>query len=261
MNDHSHVDVSSRSGRKEHTTPDFIPGLVCWWDFEEEPGQPRRSRGPCEIELLEGAGPVERGESGLAGSHCAILKHGQFFYTPNRECGPLMLDRFSLVAWVWRQRKPEVQCEAVAGIWNETLAQRQYALFLDLRIHGAADNVGAHVSATGGPTPGHRWCMEAAIGAQTVPYDQWHCIALTFGNHEAAAYLDGELDSRPGLNPMRTPYSRLHRGSADFTVGAVHRLGEMGNWFVGRIGGLAIFDRVLSMAEMKSLAPTTGTSF
>ncbi|MEA3209680.1 MAG: hypothetical protein QOE70_2737 [Chthoniobacter sp.] len=40
---------------------------------------------------------------------------------------------------------------------------------------------------------------------------------------------------------------------AAFTVGAVHRGGEWGNFFGGQIGGLAIFRRVLSEAEMLAL--------
>ena len=35
----------------------------------------------------------------------------------------------------------------------------------------------------------------------------------------------------------------------DFTVGAVDREGEIGNFFTGRIGGLAMYNRALSPAE------------
>jgi hypothetical protein len=40
---------------------------------------------------------------------------------------------------------------------------------------------------------------------------------------------------------------------SDFTVGAVHRLGEMGNNFVGQIGGIAVFDRALSDDEFQTI--------
>ena len=41
---------------------------------------------------------------------------------------------------------------------------------------------------------------------------------------------------------------------SDFTVGAVNRSGEMGNFFVGQIGGLAVYDRALTKEEMRYLS-------
>lgn len=40
---------------------------------------------------------------------------------------------------------------------------------------------------------------------------------------------------------------------SDFTVGAVHRFGEMGNNFVGQIGGIAEFDRALMEDEIRNI--------
>jgi hypothetical protein len=44
---------------------------------------------------------------------------------------------------------------------------------------------------------------------------------------------------------------------SDFTVGGVSRSGEMGNWFQGQIGGLAVYSRALSASEMHHLASAT----
>jgi len=218
--------------------------------------------------LREGAGPVRRVEGGLFGKHCAELMRGQYFFVPNAECGGLNLHReLTLVAWIQRHRKAEIQCEAIAGMWNETDAQRQYGLFLDLRIHGASDNVGGHISSTGGPTPGHPWCMEAAIGLSQMGYSCWHTVAFSYNGIAAMVYLDGHLDTRPGLNPFIGPPRLLHRSTSDFTVGGVHRLGEMGNWFCGRLGGLAVYSRALSGAEIRRVSldggghppPTSGS--
>lgn len=234
--------------------PTEIPGLVSFWDFQEPTGQPRKARGSFPAALCEAAGPIERVEGGVFGPYCAELPHGKYFNIPHAECGELKLkSQLTIVAWIQRHRKPEIQCEAVAGMWNETNKQRQYCLFLDLRIHGGSDNVCAHVSSTGGPTPGHPWCMDAAIGARSIGYSEWNCVAISYDGIEARVYLDGRLDMRAGLNPFLYP-GRLYRGCSDFTVGAVHRGGEMGNWFVGRIGGLAVYRRALSEDEILRLS-------
>ncbi len=49
-----------------------------------------------------------------------------------------------------------------------------YAAQFDLRIWNSADQVGGHVSSSGGSTPGHPWCMTTAIGATLVPKAGWH---------------------------------------------------------------------------------------
>ena len=247
-----HIQGSGKVFPKE---PEEVGDLVCFWDFQEPAGELRNARGRFSAALREGAGPVRRAEGGVFGKHCAELARGQYFFIPHAECGGMDLDReLTMIAWIQRHRKPETQCEAIAGMWNETLAQRQYGLFLDLRIHGASNNAGGHISSTGGPTPGHPWCMEAAIGACQVGYSRWHSVAMSFDGREARVYLDGHFDARPGLNPLICPGSRLHRSNSDFTVGAVHRLGEMGNWFCGRMGGLAVYSRALSGEEIRSVS-------
>lgn len=234
--------------------PAKIDSLVSFWDFHEEAGVIREAQGAFPAALREVNGPIASVSGGLFHSRCAELTRGQYFVLPHDECGPLALSaELTVVAWVQRYRKPEIECEAVAGLWNETRAQRQYALFLDLRIHGGADNVCGHVSSLGGPTPGQKWCMDAAISSSRVPYFSWHCLAFRYDGREARTYLDGEFSERPGLNPYAYP-GPVFQGDADFTVGAVHRHGEMGNWFVGRIGGLAVFGRALESSEIAGLA-------
>lgn len=233
--------------------PANIPDLVSFWDFQEAAGQARRATGSFPASLREGSTPIEQADGGIFGDHCARLSRGQYFVLPHAECGALRLqESVSVIAWVQRHRKPEIECEAIAGMWNETERQRQYALFLDLRIHGGADNVCGHLSSSGGPTPDHRWCMDAAIGGTRIPYFDWHCAAFTYDGSEARAYLDGEFHPRPGFNPFPYP-GGIYAGSADFTVGAVHRQGAMGNWFVGKIGGLAVYRRALTPEEIASL--------
>lgn len=57
-------------------------------------------------------------------------------------------------------------------------------------------------------------------------------------------------------NPYYFPDGMGNNGS-DFTVGAVLLKAGMGNFFKGQIGGLAVFDRTLSDAELKKLSDKT----
>jgi hypothetical protein len=104
--------------------------------------------------------------------------------------------------------------------------------------------------------------MDAAIGASYLTYFDWHCVAFSYDGQLVRAYLDGQLDSRVGFNPFAYPSGLFTAGSdgADFTVGAVHRSGAMGNWFVGRLGGLAVFSRALSTQEIIALSALLPTS-
>lgn len=234
---------------------------VACWHFQEPAGQPRVSNGRHAYELLEQGGPITRVDDGPTGpgSHSAELREGQWFNLPRADCPDLDLHgevTLSVVAWVKRAPKSRKQCQAVAGMWNETGATRQYCLFLDLTIWSSNESVSGHVSATGKPSPGYEYCMEAGIGAKPVPLDDaWHQVAFTFDGNWVRVYLDGQLDYRPGLSPYfwNNPINAVGPGGSDFTVGAVSRWGEMGNFFVGRIGGLAVYDTALSAEKIAAL--------
>jgi len=239
-----------------------LSGLLSFWTFQEPADSPRVALGSHAYALREGAGPiacVAPADGAPFGPHAAELQAGQYLYLPRAECPALDLHgpgaQVSVVAWIQCHRKREVQCEAIAGLWDETRKQRQYGLFLDLRIHQAGDNVSGHVSASGGPTPGYPWAMDAAIGAGYLTYFDWHCVGFSYDGTLVSAWLDGRLETRVGFNPFAYPHGLFDAGpqGADFTVGAVHRGGEMGNWFVGRLGGLAVFDRALSAQEHAAL--------
>lgn len=230
-----------------------IPSLVSMWDFAE-PGGDRRGRGPRACALRERGGATARVDGGVWSPYSARFQPGAWLEAPFAEAPQLDLrEAVTLVAWVWREPKDHVECQAVAGRWLETGRQRQYCLFIDLRIHASAEQGALHVSNIGGPTPGERWCMDAAIGATAMQQGRWHCMAGTFAGGEARFYLDGVLDTRERFNPYAYP-GPLHRSDADFTVGAVHRGGSFGNWFTGRLGGLAVFSAALDAAAIARIA-------
>ena len=78
---------------------------------------------------------------------------------------------------------------------------------------------------------------------------------MSYDGQSGYVWVDGVLDSRPGLNPYSMA-GGLHDGGAsgsDFTVGAVDRSGVIGNHFHGLLAGLAVYDRALSPGEFSAL--------
>ncbi|MBC8009394.1 MAG: LamG domain-containing protein, partial [Burkholderiales bacterium] len=210
---------------------------------------------------------------GVFGPGSARFSDGPWLCAPRADCPALNLHgpaaQMTVVAWIKRDPTPPDlawSCQAVAGMWNEH-GRRQYCLFLNLRIWESAEQVGAHISRTGGPTPGYKYCMDAALGATPVPFSTWQCVAVTYDGAQARAYLGGVLDAREGRNPFAYP-GGLHDGGphgADFTVGAVSRpetvtedFREIGhvvaNRYRGLLGGLAVYNRALAAPELLALA-------
>lgn len=238
-------------------------GLIAFWDFQEEVGTERVDCGPHAYRLREMNGPVARAGEGVFGPYAADVRFGQWFRIPRRECGALNLygpgAQVTVAAWLKRGASDYAGCEAIAGLWDETREKRQYALFLNLRIWDSAEQVGGHVSSVGGPTPGFPWCMDAAIGQTRIARGEWHFVAFTYDGTNARAYLDGRLDERERYNPYRYEGGLFDGGAdgADFTVGAVDRSGEPGNFYTGLLGGLAVFGRALSAEELNAMAAAT----
>lgn len=249
------------------THPLDLPGILSFWDFQGEAGIDLTAKGAYPYRLHERNGPVFRVQDGIFGTQSIWLSRQAWLEIPNQECVGLHRhgenSMLTLIAWINRYRQvndsPDEAPppEAIAGIWNETEKQRQYCLFLNIIITGgAADNVGGHVSHLGGATAGRRYCEDVSAGTSSVPFHEWCMVGFTFDGHYARSYFNGTFEENGALNPF--PYEGgLFDSSADFTIGAVNRSGEMGNWYRGLLGGLAICNRALNPEEMKALAEST----
>ena len=104
--------------------------------------------------------------------------------------------------------------------------------------------------------------MDAAIGASPVTHDEWHSVGMTYDGQQAAAWLDGKLDTRPGRNPWPYP-GPLHLGGpdgSDFTVGSVSRQGAPGTHLHAHLSTLALFNRALTSTEMRAGGETAQPS-
>jgi hypothetical protein len=252
-----------------NTSPLDIDGLLCFWDFNEPAGKDRVAQGPFAYALQERRGEIPRVEDGVFGAHAALFDGTKYLEIPRAECPALDLHgpqaQATVVAWLKRKQAQPHGCEAVAGMWNE-YGKRQYCLFLNLGIDYGKDQVGGHVSGTGGPTLGDPFCLEAGIGATPVPLDVWQCCAFTYDGEWIRAHLNGSFDPRGARNPYHYLDGIFAGGAdgSDFTVGAVARPEDVtlpppevpyvGNWFYGLLGGLAVYDRALNEDEIKALA-------
>jgi len=255
-----------------------LPNLVAFWDFQDDCLQ---SRVPAPISLCSGGAPLESVSDGVFGPRSLRFRAegvlaASYLFATAADAPALNIGgpgaQVSVVAWIKREPTSYRGCQFIAGVWNEH-HRRQYGMFLNLGIWDSAEQVGAHISGHGGPTPGHPYCMDVAIGATPVPVNAWQCVAISYDGAEARSWLNGVLDVREpqgeaGRNPFRYPEG-LFKGSADFTVGAVDRPdgvvsdgrggfiesgGSIANPFTGLLGGLAVYDRALSEEEFATLA-------
>lgn len=244
--------------------PASVPDLVSYWDFHEPAGQDRVAKGPGAYRLQEMGGPIKQSVSGPFGKFAVRLKKGQWFRIPRGEFPLLDFHgpdaRLTVIAWLKREATSPWQ--AVAGVWNESAGQRQYCLFLnaasrtDWRTMTRApskDLVHGHVSDVGGNTAGHKACITYSSSPQTVTVGAWQMVAMTYDGAHSRVYVDGRLVADEGRNPFPLPQGLFH-GNADFTVGAVDRHGEIGNFLDGTLSGLAVYSRALSEEELISLA-------
>ena len=243
------------------------PDLVAFWDFQEGAGQPRLSKGGSRsYALLEKAGEVADVDGGVFGPKAAEIRYGQRFQIDRKDIGELDIHgkdaQVTVMAWVMRRDKQSWQ--AIAGAWDETRAKRQYCLFLnaptatrsdEMKRYPVKERLHGHVSSVGGGTPGNKYCITYSSGGTAVPFGEWQCVAMSYDGKASRVYLNGKLDSWELRNPFPYEEGIFDGGAegADFTVGAVNRSKEWGNFFGGRIGGLAVFKRALTEVEMLRL--------
>ena len=250
-----------------------IDGLVAFWDFSEESGMPKCSKGAGCYELTEYGNPILVVEEGPWSGRSIQLDGSSYLSLPYDKTGALDLkdNQVTVLAWIKKESK---QTGFVGGMWNEYQegGKRQYGLFVSLPHYNGADQVCGHISKTGKPTPPFPFSIDYSASRQTVPLGQWCCAAFTYDGKYIRSYLDGVFEPREpelishtkgfpgypeGLVQSKNPYyypDGMGSNGSDFTVGAVLVKSGMGNFFVGKIGGLAVFNRALSPEEIAKIS-------
>ena len=250
-------------------------GLVALWDFKEAEGQTRKAFGKGAYALKEMNGTIARINEGPLSGFSAQFKGDSYLSLPHSETGELNMygknQGITVVAWIkWTGE----QTGFVGGMWNEYRdgGKRQYGLFVSLPHYNGKNQVCGHISQTGKPSPPFPYSIDYSASRQEVTSNVWVCVAFTYDGKYIKSYLNGVFEKREpqvinntkgfegypnGLkqskNPYYFPYGMGNNGS-DFTVGAVLVKSGMGNFFKGQIGGLAVYDRVLSEKALIRLA-------
>jgi hypothetical protein len=257
------------------------PTPLAFWTFQEPTSSPRISQGSLgPLSLLDGnaSDPIKTVPGGIFGPSSAYFpgddgtNNTRRLYA-SRQSAPGITSAIagpqatvSLIAWVYRDAADTASSEGmVAGVWDEYLKARQYALFLDLGACSTAPTynhgLAAHISPVGGPTPGNRFCITRACDPEPLPAAAWHCIANTYNGTHIVAYLNATLHPNGGDNPYALAggiYSPEAAGApgAEFGVGAnvVNKTAGAppvtSNQYKGRVGGLAVFASALSQQEV-----------
>jgi hypothetical protein len=246
-------------------------GLVALWDFKEPEGQNRKAVGKGDFPLKETNGSIQRTNEGPLSGYSAVFGSGSFLSMPNTQTGALNIygpkHGVTVVAWLkWTGE----QTGFVGGMWNEYQdgGKRQYGLFVSLPYYNGKNQVCGHVSHTGKPTPPFPFSIDYSASKQQVPANEWVCVAFTYDGKNIKSYFNGVFEEREpelinntkgfegypnGLIQSKNPYQfteEMGNNGSDFTVGAVLLKKGMGNFFVGQIGGLAIFERALNNKEL-----------
>lgn len=286
----------------DRTVVQKMPGLVAFWAFGEEAGQPRMSEGtPQKHSLAEVGGPVARAEGGPFSGYSVAFDGKHYFRIPHAELGDLNIGgKAAEVSMFAVVRLDEMKRGVtIAGIWSEgkgahdDSGTRQYSMLLNMPTYGGARQLTPHVSSEGGVSrradgTGLPWCADFAASRSVVPEGQWVTLGFTYDGKWLRAYFNGVMEERKvdpvadkrddryftsegpdgghrGINPYYHGRGifrydpAIHStikpsGGADFTVAARYAVGSMlGEAMKGRIGGLAVFSRAITDAEMKQL--------
>jgi hypothetical protein len=186
------------------------PGLVAFWTFAEEAGQPRVSTGTKEKHpLKEVGGKVDRSEGGPFSGYSAHFGGKTYFHIPYAETGDLNIGgkdaQVSMFAVV---RLDEMKRGVtIAGIWsegkgaNDDTGTRQYSMLLNMPTYGGARQLTPHISSEGGVTrradgSGLPWCADFAASKSVVPEKEWCTLGFTYDGQYIRAYYNGVLEER-----------------------------------------------------------------
>ena len=207
----------------DRTVVERTPGLVAFWTFGEEAGQPRVSSGTKEKHpLAEVGGPIPRVAGGPFSGYAADLDGHHYFTIPYAETGDLNLSgptaqvsMFAVVRIVNLK-----QSRTIAGMWsegkgaNDDSGTRQYALLMNMPTYGGPNKLVPHISSEGGVTQradgsAFPWCTDYAVSAQPVPTEEWCTLAFTYDGQVIRSYVNGvlgELDLDPVAHERTDPY-------------------------------------------------------
>lgn len=234
------------------------------------------SKGREQLELMEYPAKIKRIDEGPLSGQSIYLDGSSYLSIPYAQTGSLNVKTNAVTVIAWIKWTGE-QTGFVAGMWNEydDGGKRQYGLFISLPCYNGANQVCGHISKNGGATHPFPYSLDYSASKQIVPANVWCCVAFSYDGHYIRSYLNGQFEKREpelidnttgfegypeGLIQSKNPYEYpdgIGDNGSDFTIGAVSLQKGMGNFFKGQIGGIAVFDRALSDAEIEQIYNNT----
>ncbi|MHC2068587.1 hypothetical protein ACYFX5_14070 [Bremerella sp. T1] len=213
------VAVSIASAGKPTGNADAVletPGLVAFWTFSEEAGQPRTSiTQEGDYPLAEVNGPIPRADEGPYSGFSMNLNGKQYLELPYEKTGKLnisgpeaQVSMFAVVRIVDLR-----QSRTIAGMWsegkgrNDDSGTRQYAMLMNMPTYGGPNQLVPHISSEGGVTrradgSAFPWCADYAATKRKVPEEQWCTLAFTYDGKYITAYINGTYEKRE-LDPKK----------------------------------------------------------
>ena len=268
--------VSQTKVTENTKSPFEKDGLVAYWDFASN--NALTSKGAKEKHTLTPVGNVQFVEDADALSGNALVLDGNsYLKIPYAKTGALNVKtgKVTVLAWVKKAEKSAIGF--IAGMWNEYTdgGKRQYGLFVSLPHYNGPDQVCGHISLRGGPTYPFPYSIDYSASAQKVPFEKWTLVAFTYDGRHIRSYVDGKFGYRDpelinhtkgfegypnGLVQSKNPYyypDGIGDNGSDFTIGAVCLKRGMGNWYKGKIGAVAVYNRALSETELTEIYNST----
>ncbi|MBO0984341.1 Ig-like domain-containing protein [Rathayibacter sp. SD072] len=243
------------------TTAPGSPPLAAW-DFSE-PFAPYYSTSG-DLPLLQ-AGRTSATRATTPWGTGVTMTGTSYLRIPAAQTGRLTIgatgNAVSVASWV---RMADLDTGFVAGSWKETAAgpTRSYGLFYDLGTYGGNERAAFHVSRSGGPTPGYPYSRDYAASGSTFTRNVWQLHVGTYDGAAAVSYLDGAAVAYPsytdstGASYAKNPYlfpDGLNPVPGDFTVGGVELTRGPGNYAIGTLAKVRVWDRALSADEVRAL--------
>ena len=254
------------------------PEPLSFWTFQEASGLPKTSSGVFNYTLTDSdpSNPILRASDGLFGPYSAEFQAttpSQRLRADRTAVPGLTIDIagpnavVSMVAWIKRTNMSAPFSKGfLAGVWGDTAIEaRQYAMYFDLGMCYSApiynEGFAAHVSPTGGPTPGHQFCVTGACDPRSLGANDWHCVTHTYDGANIRAYVNATLSQNGDFNPFPLVggiYSPEKAGKpgAEFGVGVSMSFGD--NQYQGLLAGLAVFNVTLSVDEVAEVCAWPG---
>lgn len=248
-----------------------MDGLVGFWDFDEETGAQKVSKAGFPYALRDfGSAQAVRDTTGpMSGFSCVFNGTTNYLRLEAGLIGDLNLSKHgnevTVLALVYITQTGALQY--IAGCWGENNndPRRQYGLFYNSTTYGGSKAVIGHISKSGGASPNLPYSREQSASQSPVELNRWCVLAMTYDGAQIKSFYDCRWEPRPtytepgapngeGLTYSKNPFlwsEGLNDGKlSDFAVGANRLTSSWTNYFYGRIGGLAVFKKALSQAEL-----------